>query len=64
MCNEEENDMATPVMSTFYSINETEAQLIANTAKTKIKTPPFVNKFHLSLEERENRAFEILKKWK
>lgn len=62
--NKEEEVMATPVMSNFYSINEFEAKLIANTPKTTIKTPSYVNKFHLSPEQREQRALETLRKWK
>ena len=56
--------MATAVMTNFYSINETEAQLMTNTPKTKINTPSYVNKFHLSIKEREQRAFETLGKWR
>lgn len=64
MCDEEEKDMATPVMNNFYQINEQEANLIANTPKTVINSPSYANKFHLSKEERKKRAFETLKKWK
>jgi len=61
---EEENGMATLGITNCYTINRREAELIANTPKTTVKKPSYVNKFHLSPEERQKRALDVLNKWK
>lgn len=59
-----DDDMATLGIINHYAINEREAQLIANTSKTIVKKPSYANRFHLTPEERQKRAVEILNKWK
>ena len=56
--------MATPAMTNFYTVNETEAKLIVDAPKTKIIAPAYADKFHLSTEVRKQRALDVLKKWK
>lgn len=47
-----------------YSVNENEAECISKTPKTVVKIPSYASKFHLSPEEQQKKAVEILNKWR
>lgn len=60
----EEKDMATLEITNTYFINNQEAELIANTPKTKVPKPSYANGFHMSSKEQDQKALEVLSKWK
>lgn len=56
--------MATLNLTTSYTVNESEAQIIASEPKKIVKKPTYANRFHLTSEERKKRAIETLNKWR
>lgn len=59
--NESENGEEN-VMSIFETVKQYEIN--SHEAETVVKKPSYVEKFHLSLAERQKRALNVLNKWK